>query len=1156
MPSLGELAGRISLQTAEFKRAVADVKRQTASIKDAEIGVRADTTKAKAELKGLDGVIGDFARKRARIVAEADTAEARLKLADLDGRIQRLSQRRAEVEVAITADASGLHGEVSRASRAAAIGNDVKVGLDLKKADAALAGIHGFLTGTIPKFVALQAVMEGLKFPALVAGVGQAAGAIGGLTGATVAVTAALSRLAGAAPVAGVAVAGLGQTFGTVALATAGLKDAFKEHEKSGDAVTEAQQRLTQAMREHPGPARAVQSAQKSLTDATAKHGPASEQATKAQARLDEVTKRYGSTSEQVKSAQKALTEAQKEHGAVLEGFHPAAQRFFTTVLSFKPAFEDLKRTAQGGLFPGVTEGLIAVRPLFATLSPVIAGTGSALGELARQFGAMFGSPAWQTAITVVGQANIQALQLLSPALLAVADAVRSILVVASPFLVVLAQMGALWLQGLAAQWQTAAATGSLTALMRDMTSVVSTLGAIFGNVFGIVGSVFRAAQPLGMDLLQTFANLTGRAREFLASFEGQARLTEFFEGIRPLLTEVGRLLGDVGRGLAGLAVSPGLAALVAQIRTELLPALLEMVHAMTGDFSSGFVTALTNITRIITLVMENFAFALPIINALAPAFLAILPPIGQLAQLLSGFLVGAIQTLLPPLITLGTTVLGALVPAFESFLVALQPVLPILGAALMQVALALIPVIQQMAPTIGHLAVAFAQVLVALTPILPSLARLLIAILPLLPTIMELAFVSLRLTAAMAPIITLFAQIVAAAIGLVATILGPLVTGIRIGVQQIIGAFLLMASTVLGLAERAFGWVPGLGPKLGEARAAVDQFRDQVNAALGGIHDKDVKIRISPYASNEEVAKSTGTAVRTRYATGGRVFGSGNKDTVPALLTPGEFVMRKAAVRKLGPDWLEFLNKTGKMPPHHEYAAGGPVINFASNMGEVEKAIRHAALTMAPPLGMAGAPGAYQAMFAAARSVFPWLRLISGFRPGAITATGNRSYHAQGRAVDINPDMRVFDWIRANYGGRTKELIFSPAGGRQIHNGRPHVYSGITRAMHWDHVHWAMRHGGLVDKMHTGGGVGFRPGREVAAFLERGEGVMSLSAMARLDDALRSVSPPTSSTTATAGGTSVVVHVHPSPGMDEAALARKVGDTLGRRADLLSRGG
>lgn len=137
------------------------------------------------------------------------------------------------------------------------------------------------------------------------------------------------------------------------------------------------------------------------------------------------------------------------------------------------------------------------------------------------------------------------------------------------------------------------------------------------------------------------------------------------------------------------------------------------------------------------------------------------------------------------------------------------------------------------------------------------------------------------------------------------------------------------------------------------------------------------------------------------------------------------------------------------------------------------------------PDLG--GAPG-YQAMFAALKQQFPGARLHSGLRPGAITATGNPSYHGMGRAIDTNPRMDMFEWLLANYGSASKEIIFSPAGGRQVRNGRSHMYTGITRAMHFDHIHWAMAQGGLIPSLGNGGIVMPRPGGMLARLGERGQ--------------------------------------------------------------------
>lgn len=48
-------------------------------------------------------------------------------------------------------------------------------------------------------------------------------------------------------------------------------------------------------------------------------------------------------------------------------------------------------------------------------------------------------------------------------------------------------------------------------------------------------------------------------------------------------------------------------------------------------------------------------------------------------------------------------------------------------------------------------------------------------------------------------------------------------------------------------------------------------------------------------------------------FAAGGMVPGSGNGDTVPAMLTPGEFVIRKSAVQAFGADRLANINKYNK---------------------------------------------------------------------------------------------------------------------------------------------------------------------------------------------------------------------------------------------------
>lgn len=56
---------------------------------------------------------------------------------------------------------------------------------------------------------------------------------------------------------------------------------------------------------------------------------------------------------------------------------------------------------------------------------------------------------------------------------------------------------------------------------------------------------------------------------------------------------------------------------------------------------------------------------------------------------------------------------------------------------------------------------------------------------------------------------------------------------------------------------------------------------------------------------------KANGGLITPRhYAVGGRVLGTGNQDTIPAMLTPGEFVMRRSAVDAYGVGTLDRMNQ------------------------------------------------------------------------------------------------------------------------------------------------------------------------------------------------------------------------------------------------------
>ena len=103
-----------------------------------------------------------------------------------------------------------------------------------------------------------------------------------------------------------------------------------------------------------------------------------------------------------------------------------------------------------------------------------------------------------------------------------------------------------------------------------------------------------------------------------------------------------------------------------------------------------------------------------------------------------------------------------------------------------------------------------------------------------------------------------------------------------------------------------------GGGGGAGGAGGAVDANTQALNASTSAIQQLTAAINNLGFGSGGGLPDNlTGL----KFARGGDVPGTGNRDTVPAMLQPGEFVIRKSAVEAFGRDNLARINK---------YATGG----------------------------------------------------------------------------------------------------------------------------------------------------------------------------------------------------------------------------------------
>lgn len=311
--------------------------------------------------------------------------------------------------------------------------------------------------------------------------------------------------------------------------------------------------------------------------------------------------------------------------------------------------------------------------------------------------------------------------------------------------------------------------------------------------------------------------------------------------------------------------------------------------------------------------------------------------------------------------------------------------------------------------------------------------------------------------------------------------------TVVQTGVRFIVDKFLGAVETILEGGARMFGWVPGVGEKLREARDKFAEFRDSVNRSLGGIEDKTIELFLK---AND---RNLGTAGDPIYAnTGMLVPGHGDGDTVPGWLTPGEFINRKSIVQQQSVAAFEALN-AGKADIVPRYATGG-LVDFKYHLPGVD-GIRSAAQSLFDDMagtaaevfrekaqaaadaraasgaigGGLGVGGSWQGITAGLDAAGVPYTVTSAYRPG------DPGFHGRGKAVDLVGDMaRIFHTI-AGFSG-INELFYDPIGWF-IDEGRRH--SGAI-GDHDDHVHAAT--------FHTGGIVPGSPGQDRLALVEAGE--------------------------------------------------------------------
>lgn len=531
-----------------------------------------------------------------------------------------------------------------------------------------------------------------------------------------------------------------------------------------------------------------------------------------------------------------ALTGDAKKFDKALEDLSPQAKKAAQEVRALKPAFESLRNTVQDAFFSqfegDITRTATALQgPLTKGLAATAEAWGNAAAAALGYIQGTSGVTNIQTVLTgsaTVVQGLAEGTNKLTAGFLQAADAVTN------AFAPRLSKAISDNLQQFGTFLQVTAGDGRLVAWVDGAINVLKQLGALLGNIGGILTGVFGAASAAGGGFLTNLTNITQKFETFVKSAAGQEAITNIFRTLAavaaqlgPIFTALVQTLGSIAPALAPLftAIGPAIQAVIGALGpaiAALLPGIRAFVDALVGGIgqitSSG---VLDQVGAALGGILTAVAPLLPVVGQLVAALGQVLAPVLQaVAEAVTPIitaLAGALTPIIPPLVqnilklvdavaplldVLGVA-LAAVITAVSPLLLALSDIIGSIVAAvaplIVQLANALIPIIQAVAPVITRLVNAIApliaQLVAALLPVLPPIIDAFIAILDALTPLIEPV---VGLVEALAPLIALIISAIAPVLEFAAGIVQWLTLNGVVPIIQLIVTVLTTLVTIL----------------------------------------------------------------------------------------------------------------------------------------------------------------------------------------------------------------------------------------------------------------------------------------------------------------------------------------------------------------------
>lgn len=608
--------------------------------------------------------------------------------------------------------------------------------------------------------------------------------------------------------------------------------------------------------------------------------------------------------------------------------------------------------------------------------------------------------------------------------------------------------------------------------------------GSFVANVGAIISGLLPALQPLADAIGTILSTISGQVLDLIPQLVPV--ITQFADvfsqvvvGISPLLPAILQLVSAL------VSLLPTLYPIITAVRTALVPVfdvLASTVRSLQPAFQAiagVFIDLAPLVGRLLSALLPLVgtlinAFA-PVLDGLVKALVPLIPLFTKIATLIAGYFVQAITLILKAV----TPLLPMLSQFAEKLLTALLDVLQQLQPYLLSAIKSFVGMLPALVPLIG----AVVNLVTAFLPLLPVLEEMELQLLPLfvgaikavaailtflindalVPVVRFLVGVFRPIFQSTGPIVEgIFRGIGNAASFLWKNVLAPVFYVIGVAWSGLVDGMKTVYHTVLepiwgffqdgiGAVASAVGWVVGaietVWGKLGGILAwpvnhvlapIIRNFASAVDAVLGFIGIKRYLQGWENWAGVDTgggpnpMGQTGPASVVGHHSTGVGLPGYGGGDIIPAMLEPGEAVIRKESVRAMG----------GPAAVHDRFNRSFTSIsdNYGGVLGDVLHAVTHNPVT-----DFIG--GAVKTVFGGAFDVGKWvLSEAAGLlRRGAAAAFDtaykvmsaplfallpNTGWGSTVKGVPNTIESKFVDWIR---GKESDPIVGTLAGGQAV---------------------------------------------------------------------------------------------------------------------------